>query len=133
MSTFMNHLKFNTEGLIPAIIQDKQSGRVLTLSYMNEAAIEKSFNEGRVYVYRRSLGKLMLKGEKSGHTQQIYSVAVDCEGKSLLIKVEQKVAACHYGYFTCYFKIIDKDGKSRTIEKKVFDPDSVYRSRDKKA
>ena len=124
--TLVPRLKFNSDGHVPAVIQDAKSLKVLTLCYMNQAAIEKTVAEGFVYVYRRSLGMLMLKGETSGHTQKVRSIRIDCEGKSMLIQVEQKVAACHQGYFTCYFEELQPSGFAVT-EKKAFEPDNVYK------
>ena len=126
MNTFLETIKFNEQGLVPAIIQDAKSKQVLTLCYLNREALQKTLAEGEVYVFRRSAGRLMKKGETSGHTQQVRAVSVDCEGKSLLIEVSQKVAACHAGYFTCYFRRRAKDGSLRTVGKKVFDPAKVY-------
>lgn len=122
----MARLKLNTDGHMPAIIQDA-SGRVLTLCYMDPIAIEKTLEEGYVYVYRRSLGKLMKKGETSGHVQKVKSIQIDCEGKSLLICITQKVAGCHKGYFSCYFENFDPKSGFKIGEKKVFDPDAVYK------
>lgn len=123
----MKALKFNEKGLIPAIIQDNKSGRVLTLCYMNEEALKKTLEEGKICVFRRSKGKLMMKGQTSGHTQAVKELCVDCEGNSLLFKVEQKVAACHAGYFTCYFRKAGGDGKLEIAEEKVFDPEEKYK------
>ncbi len=127
MEKFMKNLKFSEKGLIPAVIQDEASGKVLTLCYMNKDALEKTIAEGRVYVYRRSKGELMMKGERSGHIQIVKSICVDCEGNSLLIKVEQKTAGCHAGYFTCYFRKLGSSGALEIIEKKIFDPDKTYK------
>ena len=126
MDSFLATIKFNDQGLVPAIIQDAKSKQVLTLCYLNREALEKTLTEGEVYVFRRSAGRLMKKGETSGHTQRVRAVSVDCEGKSLLVEVSQKVAACHAGYFTCYFRQRAKDGSLRTVGKKVFDPSKVY-------
>jgi phosphoribosyl-AMP cyclohydrolase len=123
----MEVIRFNDQNLMPAVIQDAKSKQVLTLCYLNREALEKSWKEGKVYVFRRSLNRLMLKGETSGHIQLIKEVRVDCEGKSLVILVNQKVAACHAGYFTCYFRKVGKDGTLTTIGKQVFDPATVYR------
>jgi len=120
-------LKFNDKGLIPAIIQDDKSGKVLTLCYMNKDALSKTLETGRVYVFRRSKNKLMLKGETSGCTQDVKEIFVDCENNSILFKVDQLRAACHEGYFTCYFRQIDKDGNYKIIDKRVFDPKDVYK------
>ena len=124
-------LQFNDQGLIPAVVQDVKTKQVLTLCYLNREALDRSLKEGKVYVFRRSLNRLMLKGEISGHIQVIKEVLVDCEGKSLVILVSQKVAACHAGYFTCYFRRVSRTGKLQTIGKKVFDPSKVYRRGDK--
>jgi len=119
-------LKFNEKGLMQAVIQDEKTGKVLTLCYMNKDAVRKTFEEGKIYVFRRSKGKLMAKGETSGCIQIVKSVSVDCEYNSLLFKVDQVKAACHEGYFTCYFREVDKDGNEKVVEKRVFDPKKVY-------
>ncbi len=123
---FIDQLKFNDKGLIPAVIQDYKSGKVLTLCYMNRAALEKTVTEGRIYLFRRSQNRLMMKGETSGHIQIVKEVFVDCEGNSILFTIEQKVAACHAGYFTCYFRKAAEDGSLEITDKKIFDPGKVY-------
>ena len=120
-------LQFNDQGLVPAVVQDAKTKQVLTLCYLNREALDKSLKEGKVYVFRRSQNRLMLKGETSGHIQLIKEVRVDCEGKSLVLLVSQKVAACHAGYLTCYFRRVGKHGKLTTVGKKVFDPSKVYK------
>ena len=127
MIGLIDKLNFSEKGLIPCVIQDDKTGRVLTLCYMNKEAVEKSFGEGKVYVFRRSKKKLMAKGETSGCSQIIKSVYADCEFDSLLFKVEQIKAACHKGYFTCYFRQVDRDGNEKVIEKRIFDPKDVYK------
>ena len=126
MTSLQEIIKFNDQGLVPAVIQDVKSKQVLTLCYLNREALEKSLKEGKVYVFRRSLNRLMLKGETSGHIQLIKEIRVDCDGKSLVLLVSQKVAACHAGYFTCYFRRVSRTGKLQTIGRKVFDPKKVY-------
>ena len=111
---------------MPAVIQDAKSGQVLTLCYLNRDALARSLKEGKVYVFRRSQRRVMLKGETSGHIQLIQEVRVDCEGKSLVFLVRQKVAACHAGYVTCYFRRVGKGGQLTTVGKRVFDPSQVY-------
>ena len=117
--------RFNAQGLIPVVIQEAASGDVLTLCYLNRAALIRSLTEGNVYVYRRSQGRLMLKGETSGHIQRIREVRVDCEGQSLLFKVRQRVAACHAGYVSCYFRTL-RSGRVVSVGRPVFDPATVY-------
>jgi phosphoribosyl-AMP cyclohydrolase len=118
-------LQFNDQGLMPAVIQDERSQQVLTLCYLNREALEKSLETGTVYVFRRSQHRLMQKGETSGHVQVIREVLLDCEGKSLVLKVRQYIGACHTGYFTCYFRRF-KGGKLVTVGKRVFAPSKVY-------
>lgn len=126
MNPIIDMVDFDEKGLIPAIIQDDKTGRVLTLCYMNREALKKTVEEGKIYVYRRSKAKLMMKGEKSGCVQTVKSLHMDCEGNSLLFKVDQKIAACHDGYFTCYFREIDKSGNIVIKEKRIFNPKEVY-------
>ena len=120
-------VQFNDQGLVPAVIQDAASQQVLTLCYLNREALVKSLEEGKVYVFRRSQNRLMLKGETSGHIQLIKRVSVDCEGKSLVFEVRQRVAACHAGYFTCYFRQLTSAGRFKLIGRQAFDPAAVYR------
>jgi phosphoribosyl-AMP cyclohydrolase len=123
----VNVLKFDAQHLVPTVIQDEVSRDVLTLCYLNEAALRRSLESGTVHLFRRSQGRLMQKGETSGHIQVIREVLVDCEGKSLVFMVRQHVAACHAGYFTCYFRRLGKGGGITTIGRRVFDPSHVYR------
>ena len=121
-----NSLKFDAQGLIPAIIQDAKTKRVLTLCYMNETALRATVEKKFIHVFRRSQNKLMLKGESSGHTQAVWDFQVDCEGKSLLFVIDQKVAGCHKGYFSCYFESIEDGGARQINESIIFDPKKVY-------
>ena len=123
----LGKIKFDEKGLIPAIIQDEVSGEVLTLCYMNKDALRRTLDEGKVYVFRRSKGKLMLKGETSGCIQNVRKVSIDCEGNSLLFEVEQVKAGCHEGYFSCYFRQVDKDGNINITAERIFDPNQVYK------
>ena len=120
-------IQFNEQGHVPAVIQDYKSKKVLTLCYLDKEALEKTLEEGMVYVFRRSQNRLMLKGESSGHIQLIKQVFVDCEGKSLLFMIKQHVAGCHAGYFSCYYRKLSENGKLAISEKKVFNPSKVYK------
>jgi len=125
----LKELRFR-DGLIPAVIVDAQDGQVLTLCYMNREALRQTLLTGMVHVFRRSRGRVMLKGESSGHVQRLRQLRVDCEGNSLLIHVEQRVAACHAGYKSCYYRRYDAGADSLEVtEEKVFDPDAVYGSK----
>lgn len=126
--TLLGHIKFNEQGLVPSIIVDSLDCKVLTLCYMNKEAVEKTLETGLVHVYRRSQKRLMLKGETSGHTQAVKEVFVDCEGNSLLFRVEQKVAACHAGYRSCYYRGFNpKSGELEIRERQIFSPKEVYK------
>ena len=123
----MKVLRWDGSGLMPAVIQDAATKQVLTLCYLNREALQQSLKTGDVYLFRRSQKRLMKKGETSGHVQRIRAVHVDCEGKSLVLMVDQRVAACHAGYFTCYFRRLNRRGTLQTIGRRVFDPSKVYR------
>ena len=124
----ISNVKFDKNGLIPAIIVDIADNQVLTLCYMNDEALKTTIETGKVHVFRRSKGRLMLKGETSGHIQTVKEIYIDCEGNSIEFKVEQKVAACHAGYKSCYYRKCDTDGNNLNIvEKKVFDDADVYK------
>jgi phosphoribosyl-AMP cyclohydrolase len=123
----LTNLKFDDKGLIPAVIVNVTDNRVLTLCFMNQDALEKTIETGQVHVFRRTKNRLMLKGETSGHTQSVEEVFLDCEGKSLVIKVKQKVAACHAGYMSCYYRKYNNNTDNiEIIEEKVFDPEKTY-------
>ncbi len=121
-----SQLKFDMQGLIPAIIQDAMTQKVLTLCYMNDVALKATLDTGFITLFRRSQNKLMKKGETSGHTQAVREFRVDCEGKSLLFLIDQKVAGCHKGYFSCYFEKVEDGGGRVITDAKVFDPEKVY-------
>ena len=111
---FIDQLRFNAEGLIPAIIQDQATGRVLMMAWMNRAALEKTLALGQTCFWSRSRQKFWMKGESSGHVQKVRSLAFDCDGDTLLLQVEQTGAACHEGYRSCFFRTVGADGRSFT-------------------
>jgi phosphoribosyl-ATP pyrophosphohydrolase/phosphoribosyl-AMP cyclohydrolase len=104
----ISEIKFNKDDLVPAIAQDWKTGDVLMLAYMNREAIEKTISTGRAHYFSRSREKLWLKGETSGHFQEVKSIYYDCDGDTILLKVEQKGVACHTGERTCFFRKFDK-------------------------
>lgn len=124
--SILNELKFNEEGLIAAIVQDSKNGEILMLAYMNREAVEKTLRGPYVTFYSRSRNKLWVKGEESGHTQEVKEVFYDCDADALLIKVDQKVAACHEGYRSCFYRKIEGD-KSMVVAKRLFDPKQIYK------
>lgn len=114
------------EGLVPVIAQDWQTGEVLMMAYMNREAWSRTLETGKVHYWSRSRGKLWLKGESSGHVQMVKEIRVDCDGDTILVKVEQLGgAACHTGYRSCFYRRVD--GSSLVVDgEKVFDPEEVY-------
>jgi phosphoribosyl-ATP pyrophosphohydrolase/phosphoribosyl-AMP cyclohydrolase len=96
-------LKFDSQGLIPAIVQEEASGRVLTLAYMNRESLQRSLSERQTYFWSRSRQKIWHKGETSGNTQTITRIEADCDGDSLLVWVEPAGPACHTGALSCFF------------------------------
>ena len=109
-------------GLVPAIIQDAETGKVLMLAYMNTIAWEKTLETGKAWFYSRSRDKQWMKGEESGNVQIVKEVFVDCDDDTVLLKVEQVgKAACHKGYTSCFFRKVN--GDVEVIEEKFFDPD----------
>ena len=121
-------LKFNADGLIPAIVQEAKSGRVLMMAWMNRASLEKTLATGMTHFWSRSRQKFWMKGEESGHTQTVKDVAFDCDGDTLLIQVDQIGAACHEGYHSCFFRSIQGQGASDQItEPRQVSPDQMYK------
>jgi len=123
----IDQVKFNGDGLVPAIIQDGNSGEVLMLGYMNREALKKSLQTGITHFWSRTRRRIWMKGETSGHIQKIREAFIDCDGDALLFKVEQVKAACHTGYKSCFYRAADKaTGTWSVTGKKVFTPDEVY-------
>ena len=126
MDAQLSQLKFDAEGLIPAIVQDER-GEVLCLYYMNRQAVEKTIETRKVHTYSRSRKRLALKGETSGHIEHVKSMRLDCDGDALLIRVEQIGGACHEGYYSCFYRELDASCLEwKAIAEKVFDPEKVY-------
>ena len=103
MADILKMVKFGADGLIPAVTQDIRTDEVLMLAYMNEESLKKTVETGKAHYFSRSRGKLWLKGETSGHFQKVRSISIDCDGDTLLLKVEQTGAACHTGHHSCFF------------------------------
>jgi phosphoribosyl-AMP cyclohydrolase len=126
MDALLDTLKYDSNGLIPAIIQDHATGQVLMFAFMNRVSLEKTIETGKTHFFSRSRDKLWLKGESSGHTQDVKSIATDCDKDVVLIKVQQHGAACHDGYYSCFYRQHEKTGDWKIIGTKVFDPEKVY-------
>jgi phosphoribosyl-AMP cyclohydrolase len=129
--SFLEKLKFNADGLIPAIIQEQSTGRVLMMAWMNAESIKRSVELGKTVFWSRSRQKYWVKGESSGHVQTIKDVAFDCDGDTLLIQVEQTGAACHEGYKSCFFRSVREEGKSvAETEPQLIKPEQIYGKKD---
>jgi phosphoribosyl-AMP cyclohydrolase len=125
--SFYDKLKFNSDGLIPAIVQEQSTGRVLMMAWMNQASLQKTIETGKTHFWSRSRQKFWMKGESSGHTQSIKDIAFDCDGDTLLIQVEQIGAACHEGYQSCFFRSIGAKGTTERItEAQLETPEEIY-------
>jgi phosphoribosyl-AMP cyclohydrolase len=115
------------DGLLPAIAQDRDTGTVLMLAYINELAWQKTLETGIVHYWSRSRNKLWQKGESSGNIQKLHEVYVDCDVDTVLFKVTQVGrAACHEGYESCFFRRVQADGELETIGERIFNPEDVY-------
>jgi phosphoribosyl-AMP cyclohydrolase len=126
MSDFIDSLKFDVQGLMPAIAQQHDSGEVLMLAWMNRQAIEQTIATGRVCYWSRSRGALWRKGETSGQVQRLVELRVDCDLDALLVKVDQTGVACHTGRRACFFNRVE-GGRIVAVEPIVVDPASLYR------
>ena len=115
------------DGLVPAVVQDIGTGKVLMLAYMDKDAWEKTIDTGKATYYSRSRGKSWTKGEESGNTQTVKEIFIDCDKDTVLLKVKQVGgAACHLGYNSCFFRKLE-DGELKIVEERVFDPEEVYK------
>jgi phosphoribosyl-AMP cyclohydrolase len=120
-------LKYNADGLIPAIVQDTHSKRVLMMAWMNETSLAATLKNGLMHYWSRSRQKYWLKGESSGHTQKVLRWYADCDGDTLLFEVEQTGGACHTGFQSCFFQEYSFEGEPiQTEEQPVFNPDDTY-------
>lgn len=128
MEKIMVELDFEKGGgLLPAIVQDYNTGEVLMLAYMSPAAWENTLKTKKATYYSRSRDKLWVKGESSGHIQKVKEVRFDCDSDTILLKVEQLGdAACHKGYKSCFYRKVEND-KAVIAEQRIFDPEEVYK------
>ena len=122
----MLQLRYQEDGLIPAIIQDRHTGKVLMLGFMNEDAYHKTLTSGLVTFYSRSRHKLWTKGETSGHRLVAREIRVDCDQDALLIQAELTgPGCCHMGYRSCFFRKLTSQGEEIILDRE-FDPARVY-------
>lgn len=125
MKNIIEGLKFSSDGLIPAIVQDI-GGQVLMLGYMNRESLGKTIETGLMYFWSRSRKTLWKKGETSGHIQKVVEVRVDCDMDALLFVVEQTKACCHEGYYSCFWRKLEKNDW-KVVDEKIFNPERVYK------
>jgi phosphoribosyl-AMP cyclohydrolase len=122
----LSQLKFNDDGLIPAIAQQHDTGEILMMAWMNSESVAETLDTGRVCYYSRSRAKLWRKGESSGQEQTLKELRWDCDADTLLVLVEQKGVACHTGRRNCFFNAI-RDGEVTVIAEPEVDPDTLYK------
>ncbi len=120
-------IKFDEKGLVPAIVQDIDSGEILMMAWMNEAALKQTLEVKKATFYSRSRDKMWIKGESSGHVQEVVEVRVDCDQDLVLLKCKSHGPCCHVGYNSCFYREVQADGTLKLVAKKVFDPAKVYK------
>jgi phosphoribosyl-AMP cyclohydrolase len=120
-------LKFDSNGLIPAVVQDASDGTVLMVAYMNREAVRRTLRLKKSVFWSRSRKSLWLKGERSGNVQKVKEFCLDCDGDCVLVKVEQiGRAACHTGHRSCFYRKVRPRGSLQVTGKPLFDPRKVY-------
>lgn len=124
--SWIEDIKWDGQGLVPAIAQDAANGRLLTLAWMNREALQATVNESRAVYWSRSRQKLWRKGEESGHIQRLQELRIDCDADAILMRVEQVGGiACHTGRYSCFYRVLE-DGQWRTIDPVIRDPAAIY-------
>lgn len=132
---WLDDVKWDAQGLVPAIAQEAASGDVLMFAWMNREALQKTFELQRAVYFSRSRGKLWFKGEESGHVQTVHEIRLDCDADVVLLKVTQlghePGIACHTGRHSCFFSKLEADGKTgarwRAVDPVLKDPESIYK------
>jgi phosphoribosyl-AMP cyclohydrolase len=122
-------LKYDDAGLIPAVCVDAETQQVLMVAYMNETSLLETVRTGRTHFWSRSRQKYWMKGESSGHTQDVRAVYADCDMDTVVLEVVQHGAACHEGYYSCFYRRLNDAGEWEVVAEKVFDPDTVYKDK----
>ena len=122
---FVASVKFDADGLVPAIAQQHDSGEVLMMAWMSANSIRETLETGRVCYWSRSRQSLWRKGESSGQVQVLKEVQIDCDGDTLLLQVDQTGVACHTGRRSCFFRAV-RDGTLITIAEQLVDPAELY-------
>ena len=128
--------EINGEKVITAVAQDADTGEILMLANMNKEALQKTIETGKAHYWSTSRNKQWLKGESSGHIQEVQEILVDCDMDAIVLKIKQKGAACHEGYYSCFFRDLDfknspdidelKEKDLEINQKRLVNPDDVY-------
>ncbi|MHC4441073.1 MAG: phosphoribosyl-AMP cyclohydrolase [Planctomycetota bacterium] len=126
----LDDLKYDANGLIPAIIQDADTNEVLMMAYMNQTSLDKTIRTGKTHFWSRSRQKYWMKGETSGHVQEVREVLIDCDTDTVLIKVKQTGVACHEGYKNCFFRKYEATSNQWNVcADRQVNPEDVYGSK----
>ena len=127
---WLDNIKWDDKGLVPAIAQEKDSGDVLMFAWMNREALEKTAELQRAVYFSRSRNKLWFKGEESGHVQTVHEIRIDCDNDVVLLTVTQEghtpSIACHTGRHSCFFSVL-KDGQWQSVDPVLKNPDTIYK------
>lgn len=124
--SYLEDIKWDNDGLLPAIAQDAETGQILMMAWMNRNALELTVNENRAIYWSRSRQKLWRKGEESGHIQELIELRLDCDSDVIVMKVNQiGNIACHTGRTSCFYRVL-QNGEWRTVDKVIKDPKDIY-------
>ncbi len=126
MTDFLDDITWNEDGLLPAVAQDANTGRILMVAWMDREALALTAQEQRAVYWSRSRRKLWRKGEESGHVQTVKEIRLDCDGDVIVLQVEQLGGiACHTGRESCFYRVL-KDGQWHTVDPVLKDPGEIY-------
>jgi phosphoribosyl-AMP cyclohydrolase len=126
MSSWLDAVNWNSDGLVPAIAQDAETGRILMMAWMNRESLQLSAERGEAVYWSRSRNKLWHKGETSGHIQKLHEIRLDCDEDVIVLQVEQLGGiACHTGRESCFYRVL-KDGQWHTVDPVLKDPSEIY-------
>jgi phosphoribosyl-AMP cyclohydrolase len=123
---FLAAVKWDASGLVPAIVQDAESGEVLMMAWMDPEALRQTLATGETHFYSRSRRSLWRKGATSGHIQEVQEIRLDCDADVLLVRARQVGGACHEGYRSCFFRRLEPSGEISVVAQRFFDPERVY-------
>lgn len=126
MTDYLDELKWNEDGLLPAVAQDAHSGRILMVAWMNRESLALTAKEQRAVYWSRSRQKLWRKGEESGHVQHVKEIRLDCDSDVIVLKIEQVGGiACHTGRESCFYRVLN-NGVWQTVDPVLKDPNEIY-------